>query len=449
MGLKVGIDFGTSNSGVAVFDGRQVHLLPVDRQNLVPEVVKTIIYITKDHQCSIGQQAVELYYRDNVNRPRRFVKKWVGEIDFVGSELEYVRDVYVYVDELKPGRLLQFIKSALRSGSFSGTTIFDRYYSLGDIITLYLRELKQRAEKMLSEPLDEVFLGRPVYFSKDLEQDRNSEEILRQAAYEAGFNKVDFEYEPVAAALDFERRLTHPQNALIFDFGGGTLDITVMRLGDARGRQVYASGGIGIAGSDFDRAIIEKRMLSHFGLGKAVHSPEIMELIKSVADWMVLPELSTPQARLTLEEAIQNGIAPVQLKALQSLIFDDLSFSFYNTIEKGKIDLSYQGVVEIMLKDRDIDLWELYTRSQFEKDIREYHEQIEQVLLDTVIASGLEPEQIDVVVKTGGSSSIPAFNAMLANIFGEEKIVTSDVFSSVTSGLALRAYYGDQRPGWH
>jgi hypothetical chaperone protein len=442
MGLKAGIDFGTSNSGVAVFDGTEVHLLPVDRQNIVPEIVKTIIYITKDHQCFIGQQAVELYYRDNVNRQRRFVKKWVGEIDFVGSELEYVRDVFVYVDELKPGRLLQFIKSALRTGTFSGTTVYDRYYTLGDIITLYLRELKQRAESLLGEQLEEVFLGRPVVFSKDREMDQNSEEILRQTTLEAGFRKVDFEYEPVAAALDYERQLERPQDALIFDFGGGTLDITVMRLGDPKRREVYASGGIGIAGSDFDRTIIEKRMLPHFGLGKVFHSVEIMELIKAVADWMALPELSTPQARLTLEGAILNGYAPVQLKALQSLIFNDLSFSFYNEVERSKIGLSDQGAVVINLKDRDIDLWELYTRTQFEKDIKEYQVQIEQVLLDTVIASGLEPEQIEAVVKTGGSSSIPAFNAMLAKIFGEEKIVTSDVFSSVTSGLALRAYYG-------
>jgi hypothetical chaperone protein len=441
MGLKAGIDFGTSNSGVAVYDGNKVHLLPVDKNNLVPEVVKTILYITRDKQVFIGQEAVELYFRDNVNRPRRFVKKWVGEIDFVGSELEYVRDVFVYVDELKPGRLLQFIKSALRSGSFSGTTIFDRYYTLGDIITFYLRELKQRAEKLLSEPLEDVFVGRPVYFSKDPELDRNSEETLRQAAHEAGFRKVDFEYEPVAAALDFERRLTRPRDALIFDFGGGTLDITIMRLGDPKRREVYASGGIGIAGSDFDRAIIEKRLLPHFGLGKGHFSPEIMELIKAVSDWMALPELSTPQARLTLEGAVLNGHAPVQLKALQSLIFHDLSFSFYSAVERGKIALSDYGAVIIDLHDRDIDLWELYTRFQFEKDIKEYQKQIEQVLLDTVIASGLEPDQIDVVVKTGGSSSIPAFNTMLAKTFGEEKIVASDIFSSVTSGLALRAYY--------
>src|SRR5512135_2755673 len=101
MSVRVGLDFGTSNSGIAISDGSQVRILPIDPHNLVPEVVKTILYITRDQQVYIGKEAVEMYYRHNVNRVRRYVKKWAGEIDYVGSELHYVRDVYVYVDELK------------------------------------------------------------------------------------------------------------------------------------------------------------------------------------------------------------------------------------------------------------------------------------------------------------------------------------------------------------
>ena len=94
----------------------------------------------------------------------------------------------------------------------------------------------------------------------------------------------------------------------------------------------------------------------------------------------------------------------------------------------------------IGLKDRDMDVWELVTRYQFERDIHEYYDRIEAVLLDTVAASGLEPEQIEAVVKTGGSSSIPAFSQMLARLFGPEKVKTSDAFSSVTAGLAIKAF---------
>jgi hypothetical chaperone protein len=440
MGLHVGLDFGTSNSGVAIYQNGSVRVLPIDAKNVVPEVVKTILYITRDFQHFIGQEAVELYYNQNINRQRRFVKKWSGEIDYRGADMHYVRDIYVYVDELQPGRLLQFIKTALRSEKYHGTQVFERYYNLSDIIAAYLHKLKKRAETLLGEEIEGVTIGRPVKFSQNTEQDQKAQNTLLEAAMEAGFKRVDFELEPVAAALYYEFTLARPENVLVFDFGGGTLDLTIMRLGDPQQRKVYASGGIGIAGSDFDRAIIEKRMLFHFGKGQVHHDPEILKLIDTIPDWAALPELSTPLAKAELERAIGAGEAPVRLKALEALIFNDLAFSFYNMVEATKITLSNQGAAIARMKEKNLDIWELYTRSQLEKDIREHRQQIEEVLMNTIVASGLEPGQIDAVVKTGGSSNVPVFSEMLVSIFGDDKVKSSDVFNSVTAGLAISAH---------
>ena len=439
MTVKVGIDFGTSNSGVAVYRDGKVSLLPIDRQNVQPEVVKSVLYITREYRPFIGQEAIAQYYRNNINRQRRYVRQWAGEIDFVGGELEYVRDVYAYVDELKPGRLMQYLKTALRKDGYKGTRIFERFYTVGELVQTYLSLLRQRAEELLGEPIEAATFGRPVRFSASPERDRQAEETLRSAAQAAGFKQVDFELEPVAAALDYEQSLSAPQNVVIFDFGGGTLDIAVMRLGDPHGRQVYASGGVDIAGSDFDRAIIEKRMLSHFGLGRVSHQPEILELIHSVPDWMALPELATPQNRSILDKAIRAGLAPVRLKALQDLIYNDLAFTFYNRVEAAKIALSSEGATVISLDDSQVALWELYTRTQFESDIREYLAQVERVVLETLAAAGLEPGAVDAVVKTGGSSNIPLFTGMLARLFGPDKVKSSNAFSSVVAGLAIKA----------
>ena len=320
VGIKVGLDFGTSNSGIAVSDGQNVRLLPIDPQNVLPEVIKTILYVTREYQHYIGQEAIELYYKHNINRIRRYEMQWAGAIRVVASEVDYMHDVFVEVDVLKPGRLLQYLKTALRkgaaSGGIDGTLMFERYYHTGDLVQAYLSVLKARAEDVLDAEISSVTLGRPVKFSEDPEQDRQSEETLRQAALDAGFKEVDFEFEPVAAALFYERSLTEPQNVLIFDFGGGTLDIAIMRLGDPAGRQVFANGGVDIAGSDFDRAIIEKRLLPHFGWGKVHHRPEITDLIEAVPDWAALPELSTPIARRNLEKAILAKIAPDPVKEL-------------------------------------------------------------------------------------------------------------------------------------
>jgi hypothetical chaperone protein len=245
--------------------------------------------------------------------------------------------------------------------------------------------------------------------------------------------------EPIAAALDYEQSLNQPQNVVIFDFGGGTLDIAVMRLGDPGKRKVYASAGVDIAGSDFDRAIIEKRMLLHFGYGHVKHHPEIMEMIHAIPDWMSLPYLGTPVNKNILEKAIRAGTAPIQMKALQGLIYNDLAFTFYNRVEAGKIALSQAGATMISLEDKDIALWDLYTRHQFETDIYHYLIDVEKVLLDTIAKSGLEPEQIDAVVKTGGSSNIPLFTEMLTRIFGVEKVKETNSFTSVVAGLAIKA----------
>lgn len=438
MSIKVGIDFGTSNSGVAVYDGRRVSVLPIDRQNVLPEVVKSVLYITRDHQCVIGQEAISQYYRDNVNRQRRFVKQWAGEIEYHGADLSYVRDVFVYVDELKPGRLLQYLKTALRKDGYPGTQVFDRYYRVGDLVRAYLALLRGRAEDLLGEPVTAATLGRPVHFSERPELDHKAEDTLRQAAQDAGFTEVDFELEPVAAALDYAQTLSKPQDVVIFDFGGGTLDIAVMRLG-AGERTVLASGGVDIAGSDFDRAIIEKRMLPHFGLGQVTHHPQLLEMVRAVPDWMALPELATPINRGTLEKAIRAGLAPARLKALESLIYNDLAFTFYNRVEAAKIALSNEGAVVISMDDKGIPLWELYTRFQFERDIQHFVGEVEKVLMGTLAVSGLEPGAVDAVVKTGGSSNIPLFTAMLSRIFGAQKVKQSNAFSSVVAGLAIRA----------
>lgn len=443
MGYNVGLDFGTSNSGVAIVEGGSIRLLPIDPLNVLPEVVKTILYVTREYQHFIGQEAIELYYQHNVNRIRRYEKRWAGAVRVIASEVDYMHDVFVEVDVLKPGRLLQYLKTLLRKGAGSvdiaGTQMFDRYYTVTDLVEAYLLELKSRAETILGDEINGVTLGRPVKFSENPLLDRQAEDDLRRAAIGAGFQQVKFELEPVAAALFYQRSLEEPQNVLVFDFGGGTLDIAIMNLGKPGVHQIFASGGIDIAGTDFDRTIIEKRLLPHFGQGKFRYLPGIQDLIGAVSDWITLPELSTPIIRNKLEKAIQDGIAPVQLKNLASLIFDDLAFSFYNQVEAAKIALSDQGATVIQLQGKDMDIWELYTRAQFEEDIREYQEKIRVVLVDTIKASGLKPARIDAVVKTGGSSNIPAFTKMLSQIFGVEKIKQSNSFSSVTAGLAICA----------
>jgi hypothetical chaperone protein len=309
------------------------------------------------------------------------------------------------------------------------------------LIKTYLIELKRRAEVILREPIESVTLGRPVRFFEDPVKDHRSEQILYQAGREAGFKEVSFELEPVAAALYFEQSLSRPENVLIFDFGGGTLDITIMRLGDPAGKKIYTSGGIGIAGADFDQAIIHNRLLEHFGKGLPENDPDLEKWVDSIADWQVLPQMSTPEMKNRLEKATVKSSRPARLKALDALIFNDLAFQFYNKVESAKIELSKQSSSVISITDEDIHLWELLTRLQFEDDINPMFIRIEKCLMETIASSGLDVGEIDSVIRTGGSSNIPCFIGMLNRIFGPGKVKASNMFSSVVSGLAIKANY--------
>jgi hypothetical chaperone protein len=465
--MRIGLDFGTTNSGAAVFDGGQVRVLPLDPASRNPRVIRSLLYITRDQEAFIGQEAMDTYYRQNVGRPSKMVRQRVGEIELTFAELgTFVQDVYVVVDELTPGRLLHSLKSEL-SGDYEGTMIFGHYYELEELLAIYLREVRRRVEAETGQTVDGVTMGRPVEFvgSDAGAGNRRAEARLRRAAEMAGFRDITFELEPVAAALHYELITDRPQNVLVFDFGGGTLDITVMRIGEP-GRQVHATGGLGIAGDAFDQRIIEALMLDHFGRGsswgedadgdRASESPFPSQYTTALVHWQNIPDLNRPETLHFLEWAQITGSHPSRVRALESLVVNNHAIRMIDEVERAKIALSSAHFALIRLSGDDINVWQPLTRSQFEALIADATRRIEDCLLDAVERSGLQLSEIDTVVRTGGSAQIPCFIEMLGRIFGPEKVFLSDVFSGVAAGLAVRAQLGAEGGGtpplqtvWH
>jgi|WetSurMetagenome_2_1015567.scaffolds.fasta_scaffold100882_1 hypothetical chaperone protein len=441
--IVAGIDFGTSNSSVGIYDGSKISLLPLDTYHNNPEIVKTILYITRDQKPYIGQEAVQLYYKQNIGRSRHFVKVKAGQIEYQGGELFYVTDVYVYVDELQPGRLLQYLKTALRNPQYQGTQIFDITYPIEELVSIYLREIKAKMEALTDSEVSQIVLGRPVHLAQTAEGEKKAENRLYHAALQAGFAEIRFEFEPVAAALEYESTISASENILVFDFGGGTLDITIMRVGGVEKRHIYATGGIDIAGTTFDTAIINKKMLRHFGYESTYgpqHYPFPKDLVQSVSDWLVLPSLGTFATKNLIDKAILSSDHPGRLENLKSLIFNEFGFSFYNLVEQAKIALSSEYCSTIDFKNDGISIWQMITRSQFEAIIESYVKSVKDCLTETLDHSGLKASEINRVITTGGSSGIPVFNQMLKQIFGAEKLKQANLFTSVTGGLAIKAY---------
>lgn len=446
--MHIGIDFGTTNSGAAVFDGTRVHAFALDPASADPKVMRSALYIARDQETFAGQEAIDAYYERNVGHPSRLVRQWVGEIEItsgdvgtvkgypVGPQTE-VRDVYVMVDELAPGRLLLSLKSALTT-EYEGTSVFGQVYTLEDLVATYLRAVRERVEAEAGEAVEGAVLGCPVHFSQ---ADRRAGERLRRAAERAGLGEVSFELEPVAAALHYELSIDGPQNAVVFDFGGGTLDIAVMRIGEPQ-RTVYATGGLDIAGDVFDRQLIEGLMLDHLGRGSTWGedgAPFPSYYTDALLDWQAILELVRPETLRFIRQAQRTSSHPRELRALESLLVNNYAIRMRDEVERAKVALSSARYAAIALSGEDVDIWQPVTRSQFESLIAGARQRIEACLLDTVARSGLRLDEIDRVVRTGGSAQIPCFIEMLERHLGADRVVLSDVFSGVTAGLAVRA----------
>ena len=445
--MKIGVDFGTTNSGAAVVVDGKLRALSIDPQNSDPTVKRSLLYITREHEIFAGRAALDAYYEQNIGRPSRMVRQRVGEIEVTAADMAYIRDVYVMIDELAPGRLLRSLKSSLAT-SYEGTTIFDRYYSLEELIAVYLRALREQAEKELGQKVESVVLGRPVHFvgsnstEADPTDDNRAQERLGRAAQMAGFREVSFEFEPVAAATHYERISEGPQTIVVFDFGGGTLDITVMRVGERGAQQVYAVGGVGIAGEAFDRRIIEGTLLEHFGRGSTWgpdHERFPDAYTDALGNWQTVLELNRPDTLRFLRWAQTTSSHPTRVHALESLLVNNYVALLFDEAERAKTDLSERRFSPIRLRGEGIQIWQPLSRTQFELLITEHAQQIETCLLDTLDRSGLDVSEIDAVVRTGGSAQIPLFVRMLERTFGPKKVVLTDVFGSVTAGLAIRA----------
>jgi len=375
-------------------------------------------------------------------------RKKVGHIEMILGELGKVEtDVYVTIDELEPGRLLRSLKSGLAT-PYIGTRIFDREYSLEALIALYLRAARERAAAWLGEPITAVTLGRPVRFvgAESPEDDDRAEGRLRRAAQLAGFEDVDFAFEPVAAARHYALSVTQPQKILVYDFGGGTLDITVMTVAPGETPRIHAIGGLGIAGDRFDQRVVEHGLSRHFGRDvtwgdKALPIPRRM--IDQIAEWEGLADLATVETRAYLQKVQMDCSTPAQVYALESLIFNFYGFALFEMVETAKRDLSKATFAELRFTGADIDVWDLVTRAQFEQYTRLEWKQIRELVLDVLTQANLTADGIDAVVCTGGSSGIPASQKLLADLFGADKLVDEDRFTGVTAGLSLLAYERD------
>ncbi len=417
------IDFGTSNSAIAIADGSGAMRL-VELEVGHATMPTAVFYSVEGSEAN--------------GPPREFGRAAIA----------------AYVDGLD-GRLMRSMKSILGSSLIEQTTDVGggRAVRYLDVVVGYLRHLRLKAEAAAGTPLRQVILGRPVFFvDDDPERDAAAQRALTQAAYLAGFAEVEFQYEPIAAAFDFERGVDVEQVVLVADIGGGTSDFSVVRVGprraaarDRRG-DILASHGVHVAGTDFDRRVELARILPAFGYG-AFGPPsaqgEAREVPSAVyfdlATWHLINTVYNPARVAELRQMRAFYADPAHHRRLLRVLEERLGHDLLARAEAAKIAVADGGATAIDLghveRGLSADLDAAATGAALDDDL----DRIVATARATVTLAGLTATHINALYFTGGSTGLALLTARLAAAFPAARAVRGDRFASVASGLGLEA----------
>ena len=406
----LGIDFGTSNSAMswAEPDGLS-RLIPLEGDAV--SMPTAVFFNTEDQRTHFGRDAVAQY--------------------LAGTE----------------GRLMRSLKSLLGSPLINESTeINHRSIRFLDIVALFLAELRERAAQTLGHAPERVVMGRPVHFvDDDPERDAMAQASLLEAAQTAGFRDVSFQLEPIAAALDHERRLTRESLVLIVDIGGGTSDFTVVRLGPQRmaladrSGDVLATSGVHIGGTDFDHRLSLEQVMPLLGYrhlgpqGREVPSRTFFDL----STWHLIQWLYLPRA-LSQAQALRVNYSDVRLhERLMRVLRERHGHHIAHEVELAKIRCSVTDA------DTEVDLSIVEAALTAPMGTAALHEHLDALLERTVACArecvqraGLRDHQLDAVYLTGGSSALRPFQQTLRAAFPGLPLVEGDLFGGVASGLA-------------
>lgn len=445
--MRVGLDFGTTNSSAAIYDGEALTLLPIDQANSNPRILRSTLFITREGVPYIGREAIQRFTEGNVGREIDYVWKYIGEAEITFADIGTVlQALYTTVDANAPGRLFQSLKSGLRDSSFTDTNVFGTRYTLESLIALVLRLVLQRIEDVSRQRVTAMVLGRPVHYAHEPAADALAFRRMQAACALAELPNVTFLEEPTAAALSYARSVRGTaQHVLVFDFGGGTLDVTVMRLEASGERQVLATDGVPVGGDLLDQRLVMGRLLQHFGEGATLGARQLpfpAYILEQLSEWQTITELNQPKSLAVIDEAIAISDKPRELRALRSLVRQNYGLPMYEQVEGTKVALSAADEAVFAMHMGDIDVEEAIPRWDFERLIGPDVRAVESCIDQALRTAGMQPHDIDVVLRTGGSSRVPRFVRMLTAKFGTERLQEMDSFTGVASGLAVAAYEG-------
>ncbi|MDQ1848752.1 Hsp70 family protein [Gemmobacter fulvus] len=405
-----GIDFGTSNStvGVASVSGADLLALEGDAVTL-----PSAVFWHEDGVAEFGRAAIAAY----VNR--------------------------------EDGRLMRGLKSTLGSSLITERTrVGNKALSFREVLARYIGHLRARLVASAGN-VPAVVMGRPVHFVEDdADGDARAEAVLGEIAREVGFREVAFQYEPIAAALHYESSVAAEELVLIVDIGGGTSDVSLVRVGPNlrakadRAADILGNDGIRVGGTDFDRLLSLAEVMPHLGFGTPTGGGRgIMprHYYLDLATWHRINFLYTQRVAADLKALRHTADRPELLDRLIRLVSDRQGHALAMEVEAAKIALSEADAVRLMLARLTGGPNPMASRAGFETAVAAPLARIADLLRAVLAQGGVAPDQVGTVFLTGGSSQLPILHAVVQQVLPGVRLATGDMLGSVGTGLALDA----------
>jgi hypothetical chaperone protein len=412
-----GIDFGTTNSALAIYEEDAK-----DIQHTI--IIPSLIYFfhepdpASDKNYVVGEEAITAYLADDMK-----------------------------------GRFIKSIKQILSRSSFTETRIHNKRYNASDLVAIILKELKERADLLIGQDCKKAVIGRPVFFDDDdVQKDTLAQTRLNKAAQIAGFTEVRYQFEPIGAAFAYEKSLTKKENVLVADLGGGTTDFTYLVLDPAktgskdRKNDMMATGGIYIGGDSFDAAFMWEKGTPYFGKhtqyeatpGKVLTVPK--SLFANICSWEQMNFFNGPRIKKDIEDYYYYSGQDRKFKNLITLIDNNLGYSVFQSIEKTKITLTSADSAPFSYQKMDITIDEEIPLPVYEQIIAKDVDRIANYMNDFLLQNNIDPENIDSLFLTGGTSMVGSIQKLFKHKFPHVNLNSGDNFKSVAKGLAYSGY---------
>ncbi len=405
------VDFGTSNSLLSyVSDTGTISPIALEGEG---SVLRSLIYTPENNKWFFGAEAIA---------------------EYVNHEGE--------------GRFFRSIKKFLPEPSYNGTVVFNRNMTISDMIAVFLKEMKVRADKITGKNIERLVLGRPALYSLNKDHDQLAQDRMQRAAELAGFKDIIFCPEPIAAGLDYTSASKKEKIVMIADFGGGTSDFTLMKIhkGTYSQNDILGLSGIFSAGDALDGLMMRDFISPHFGSRFEYKIPggnnvlkfpkNLLSKICSPAHITHLREKDTWEFLQHIEKFALSENDSTNMKQLFTLVESQLGFPLFNEIEKTKIKLGQSPEAIFSYHYPGIRIDQKVTKKGYDDSVTESVEEIIKTMMDVFAQSGLSAANVDEVILTGGTSQFPMIQTKLEEVFGRNKMLEHNIYQSVVNGLA-------------